>query len=269
MQNVIEYMDEREESEQFVGLYPFAVEPFQEDASGALSWGNLCNLLLRCATKHATSLGYGYSQMIERGHVWVLARLVVEIKAMPRVEESFDVATWFAGFYRQFSERMYELHSAEGRVIGRALSVWSLINTETRLAADLETIGGDTFRACTVARSADLGTPCRVRLSGTAPRYEQRVEYSDLDINGHMNSIRYLTKAMDILGYPYWQSHALRRVEMAYATEAFAGDTLYYAIAFPGEHICHIEVTRLATPNDKPELVCRMALMLAPIASNE
>ncbi len=245
------------------GHFPFCVEPFQEDITGQLSWGVLGNLLLRCANLHAGSLNYGYKDMIARQHVWVLARLIVEIDRMPRTEERYDIATWFAGYYRQFSDRKYLITNDNGEPIGRALTVWSLINTETRTAADLAQFGGNTFDACIVSRELSLAAPARIRIKANTPERQLTAHFSDLDINGHVNSIRYLSHALDLFPLSFHTAHTLRRIEMAYSAETFAGDTIsyYHDEISPLTH--HIEVRKHTPLSPTEEVVCRICLIFS------
>ena len=67
------------DKEAFVGCYDFEVEPFQEDFTGRLSWGVLGNLLLRCASLHATTHGFGYNRVEDDAYAWVLSRMVVDL----------------------------------------------------------------------------------------------------------------------------------------------------------------------------------------------
>lgn len=242
-----------------VGHFEYEVEAFQEDVCGRLSWGVLCNLLLRTAGQHATSLGYGYRQMIERHHVWVLARLVVEMDEMPLWEERYSIDTWLERYYRQFTDRYYSVRHACGKPIGRAMAVWSLIDTESRQPADLETIGGEGFRSCIVANRLDLGALARIRMSDCEPSKVLMVSYSDLDINGHANSIRYITHAMDIFPAQYHIEHPLKRLEVAYSAESFAGDTLRFYHTQVEAHVHHVEVRR-ALLDATEVVVCRLAL---------
>ena len=46
-----------------IGTYKFKVEPFSEDFTGRIAWGNLGNILLRCAQKHASERHFGFGPM--------------------------------------------------------------------------------------------------------------------------------------------------------------------------------------------------------------
>lgn len=207
--------------------YRHSVEPFSEDCLGNLSWGNLGNLILRTATLHATEHGFGYRQMIQVHHAWVLSRLVIEMPVLPRTGEDFDITTWVDRLYRQFTDRHFTLTRPDGTVLGCATSIWALIDTETRQPADLTRLPDGGFTAALVP---DRPAPCapmgRVRLRNPQPAGTHRAAYTDLDINGHVNSIRYLELLLNTYGAAQLREHPVRRVELAYCLESYEGDEL-------------------------------------------
>ena len=53
-----------------------------------------------------------------------------------------------------------------------------------------------------------------------------KAAYSDLDINGHVNSIRYIEFLLDFFDANELKAHPVRRIEMAYCLESYCGDEL-------------------------------------------
>ena len=47
-----------------------------------------------------------------------------------------------------------------------------------------------------------------------------------MDINGHVNSVKYIDHVLDLFSLDYYKSHRLRRLDIAYVAESHAGDTL-------------------------------------------
>lgn len=207
--------------------YHYTVEPFSEDYQGNLSWGNLGNLILRCASLHAGEHGFGYRQMIEMHHAWVLSRLVIEMEALPRTGEDFAIVTWVDRVYRQFTDRHFSILRPDGTAYGHATSIWSLIDTATRLPADLTRLpdGGFT-RVLIPERPAPIAPMGRMRLKNPELAEQHTAAYTDLDINGHVNSIRYIELLLNQYSTRQMESHAPQRIEMAYCQEAYCGDRL-------------------------------------------
>lgn len=208
--------------------YPYAVEPFSEDFLGNLSWGNLGNLILRSATLHATEHGFGYRQMIEVHHAWVLSRLVIDMEALPRTGEDFAITTWVDRLYRQFTDRHFSITRADGSAYGYASSIWALIDTETRQPADLTQLPDGGFSEALIPdRPSPVSPMGRIRLKSPTLASTHRAAYTDLDINGHVNSIRYLELLLNCFSAAQLKASPVRRIELAYCLEAYEGDLLH------------------------------------------
>lgn len=211
-----------------IGRYPFTVEPFSEDYKGRLSWGFLGNHLLRCASLHAGSHGFGYDEMQETRHVWVLSRLVVELEEMPRTGDKYTVETWVSAIYRQFTDRLFAITGESGRVFGYGHSVWALIDMDSRQPMELEALPDGGFSSAVTDRKIPIKGPVRIRVKNTIPDCTLTTRYSDLDINRHVNSIRYIEMMLDLFPKSLFDSHRVKRMEVAYSAEAYFGDRLSF-----------------------------------------
>lgn len=211
--------------------YTFSVEPFSEDVTGRLAWDVLGNTLLRVAEKSAITHGFGFGDVHERNTAWVLSRLLIEMPQMPCTGQTFRVSTWVARIYRQFTDRLFAIASNDGTPLGYATSVWALIDLDTRQPVSLADYDNPRFHAAMDTQTVPLTPFGRCRVKTEMPVRTLPVMQSDLDINGHLNSIRYMQTAIDTIYYANGDALDVRRhrpirVEMTYAAETFYGDTL-------------------------------------------
>ena len=214
--------------DQKIGRFPFTVEPFSEDFTGRLSWGYLGNHLLRCASLHAGSHGFGHEDVKKAHHAWVLSRLVVDLDEMPRMGEDYTVETWVAKIYRQFTDRLFTIVNKEGKVYGHAFSIWALIDYDTREPLDFSKLDNAAFVEAVADREIPIKGLGRVRVKSKNPVKEVVACYSDLDINGHVNSIRSIQMILDIFSEEiHGQHQVVKRIEVAYCAESYCGETLY------------------------------------------
>lgn len=209
-----------------IGRFPFLVEPFSEDFTGRLSWRFLGNHLLRCASLHAGTHGFGFSQMQEAHHVWVLSRLVIEMDEAPRTGDHYVVETWVSKIYRQFTDRLFAITDGAGRTFGHASSIWALIDIDSRQPLDLSSMENGGFSQAVSERTIPIAAAGRVRVKSEQPERCLRALYSDLDINGHVNSIRYIEMVLDLFEPAHLAEHPVRRIEMSYCAETYAGEEL-------------------------------------------
>ena len=56
--------------------------------------------------------------------------------------------------------------------------------------------------------------------------YETR--YSDIDINGHVNSIKYIEHILNLFPLEVFKEKFVKRFEIAYVAESYYGDTLSF-----------------------------------------
>ena len=77
-----------------VGSSLFVAESFHVDFTGHLTMSVLGNELLNCADSHAEQRGFGMTKLSDNQYTWVLSRLVIEMKRMPRQHEKFCIRTW-------------------------------------------------------------------------------------------------------------------------------------------------------------------------------
>jgi acyl-ACP thioesterase len=155
------------------------------------------------------------------------------------------VKTWVEKVYRFFTDRDFAILDAEGQPIGYARSIWAMISIETRKPADLLQLHGDaltdyvcTEEPCPIAKSG------RVRVGETEPAARHRVVYSDIDINGHVNSIKYIEHILDLFPLDTYRTQRLQRFEVAYVAEGYAGDELLFYRQPVSEKEYDIEIKR-------------------------
>ena len=224
------------------GSYRFKVEPFCEDFKGFISWKNLGDILLRSAQFHADSHGFGFGVGSEERLSWVFSRLIIQMERRPRTHECFIVKTWPSAVLRQFTTRLYQIYDAEGKPVGHSYSVWALIDIDTRQPADLGNLpGGNFYDMLIPTPDFPISGPGRIRITTEENITEHIVNYSDLDVNGHLNSIRAIDLALDLMPAEFHRTHEASRIEMAYSKECVPGERLIIVHEFLSDGISNIE----------------------------
>ena len=231
-------------SENKIGTYQFVAEPFHVDFTGRLTMGVLGNHLLNCAGFHASERGFGIAEINENHYTWVLSRLAIELEDMPRQYEDFSINTWIENVYRLFTDRNFELQDKNGKTIGYARSVWAMISMETRKPADLISLHGNNLGQYVSDRECPIDKPGRIKVSVDAPVEEYQTRYSDIDINGHVNSIKYIEHILDLFTMDTFKEKQVKRFEMAYVAESYYGDVLSFYLEEKNENEFDIEVKK-------------------------
>lgn len=239
-----------------IGTYHFVAEPFHVDFNGRLTMGVLGNHLLNCAGFHANDRGFGIASLNEDNYTWVLSRLAIELDEMPYQYEDFTIQTWVENVYRLFTDRNFAIINKEGRKIGYARSVWAMINLNTRKPADLLALHGGSIVDYVTDESCPIEKPSRIKVTTEEVADTLTARYSDIDINGHVNSIRYIEHILDLFPMELYKEKRIRRFEMAYVAESYYGDQLTFFKEEVNENEYHVEVKK--NGND---VVCRSKIL--------
>lgn len=249
-----------------IETYPIYVEPFHVDYTGRIFMGVLGNHLLNVAGKHAQKRGWGMGALNENQHTWVLSRLSIEMEKMPLHYEQIQIRTWVESVLKLFTNRNFAVLDQDGNAIGYARSVWAMIDVETRRPCDLTTLyDGDIARYAVTDEDAIGGSAqamCPIEGHGRFRfRDAQLVRtidtyYSDVDINGHINSVKYIEHILDIFPKEQFE-RGIRRFEIAYKTESYMGDRLSLLRQDNEDGTIDIEVRKNVTDDNAGEVVCQ------------
>ena len=192
-----------------VGLFHFVAEPYLMDFRGRVTLPMIGNYLIHAASSHAGERGFGFNDMSERHTAWVLSRLAIEMKEYPTAFDKINLYTWIDEVGRLFTSRCFELADENGKTFGFARSIWAAIDMETR-RPNLARCGGP---ECLYHRPS-LSIENRVKLlrwKTTLPANLYRVKYSDLDVNGHLNSIKYMEHLLDLFDISLFREKEISR----------------------------------------------------------
>lgn len=219
-----------------VGRYEFLAEPFHCDFSGRLFMGHLGNHMLNAADFHSSARGFGMKYLLGINRSWVLSRLAIEMTEMPTMYTKFNVETWVESAMRYFTSRNFAVVGTsprggqEGVVYGYGRSIWAMIDTETRQPTDIYSIDDGAINNWIVAdKECPIDKGGRVKMSDAAELVRTiDTQYNDVDINGHINSVKYIEHVLDLWPLDWYRAHAVKRFEIAYVAEAHAGDQLSF-----------------------------------------
>lgn len=220
-----------------VGCYEFLAEPFHCDFASRLFMGHLGNHLLNAADFHSNDRGYGMNYLMPRHKTWVLSRLAIEMQEMPKSYDKFTVETWVESAMKYFTSRNFKICASASdvseeteKVYGYGKSVWAMIDTETRQPVDIFSIHDglikeyiETEKPCPIAASSRVKMGKNAELVRTIHTY-----YNDVDVNGHINSVKYIEHVLDLFDLDYYKTHFLQRFEIAYVAESHQGDLLNF-----------------------------------------
>ncbi|MBO4955072.1 MAG: acyl-[acyl-carrier-protein] thioesterase [Muribaculaceae bacterium] len=197
----------------------------QCNAQGELAPAQLVQHIIEVATEHADELGVGFERLARDGNLWVLSRIAIEMDRYPRLFEEYALTTWIEGYNRHFSERNFAVTGPGGEVLGYARTIWVAINMESRRPADLSSI--EYIRETVSPRECPMAKQGKIRaIDPPQIVHDYRFRVSDIDVNRHVNSARYVELILNQMDLADYDECMLRRFEIEYRREAHYDDTV-------------------------------------------
>lgn len=256
-----------------VGCYEFLAEPFHCDFASRLFMGHLGNHLLNAADFHSNDRGYGMNYLMPRHKTWVLSRLAIEMQEMPKSYDKFTVETWVESAMKYFTSRNFKICASASdvseeteKVYGYGKSVWAMIDTETRQPVDIFSIHDglikeyiETEKPCPIAASSRVKMGKDAELLRTIHTY-----YNDVDVNGHINSVKYIEHVLDLFDLDYYKTHFLQRFEIAYVAESHQGDLLNFYL----EKVGNEGKTETEASVNEPQKMEEFCIKITKISQN-
>lgn len=198
------------------------INPRDADFSGFISLKSLCDFILQVAGDDADQRGFGLWKLRERNLSWVLCYIAIEIKRLPKCGETIDIDTWVEKVNRIFTFRHFDIYDESGEIIISASTNWSMIDfvqrTMVNITKEIDCSG--------VVRNEPLKIAPIMRVpSFESERSTQHVvQFSDIDVNQHTNSSKYLEWMCDFVENPFETLHKVKRVDINYHHEAIYND---------------------------------------------
>lgn len=178
----------------------FKVKAFEVDTDGLARLSYLANTMQEAAGVHAAKLGLSMQSLIDNNQTWILNRFSVQMQRYPSAGEEIRIETWPSGSDRLFAYRDFELFDADNNMILSARTTWLILDLNRRrpVPSPPEVIELGTLNK----RFADISLYERLPRIDSTPEHTVKfpVRRSDLDINRHVNNVKYLEMLLETLG---------------------------------------------------------------------
>ena len=188
------------------------------DYNGLVRTSSLMKYIQSAAQTQLTLNGMSYDELKDMKRAFILSRIKMEFTEPVRAYDKLTAVTYPCESRGYSFLRCYALEK-NGRTIGRAVSIWALIDTETRSLVkvnDFE-LGLETHEPHTLALSR-FTMPASVKEVGT-----YTVNYGDTDQNRHMNNTRYPDMYSNFLPL---DGKRIKTMSINYQNEAPMGERL-------------------------------------------
>ncbi|HEV2392197.1 MAG TPA: acyl-ACP thioesterase domain-containing protein [Verrucomicrobiae bacterium] len=203
----------------------FTVHSYDVDFKHAASLEALCRYFLEAAWNHAEALGVGFKNLLSQKKVWVLSRLLVKLERCPRWGDAVVLKTWPRLSTQVLALRDFEMLTPLGAPLAAGTSAWLVLDATTRkpqrLGKILSALGTLSGR-----RVLDTNPAKLTAFDAGSEVLRARVRYSDIDLNGHVNSARYIGWIFDSYSLEFHAAHFASLCEVNYLGETLAGSEI-------------------------------------------
>lgn len=177
------------------------VPSYSTGADSRMKPAGFMNFAQEIAYWAANELGFGYDKLHETKEAWVLARMHMRFFEMPAWRDLVHLYTWHKGMNSLFFLRDFRLFDDSEKMLATCTSSWVVINEETRHFVRPESIQGLLTVDGVVDSAIDEPAPKLLppRDATLEEAGSHVVGYSDIDLIGHTNNVRYVVWAMDVL----------------------------------------------------------------------
>jgi medium-chain acyl-[acyl-carrier-protein] hydrolase len=200
----------------------YNIKVYEADAKGRANITALANYFQNSAWNHYNNVEKALGQLLPENCMWLMARLEIRVDSIPRWPEDVQVETWSRGIeklmaYRDFIITINEKEAAKGT------SSWVVVDIKNRKIQKLDMLSKkwpSNRERNALGKSADkiqeLANPVAGKFFS--------VKYSDLDVNRHVNNVKYIEWIMDGYAMEFIESNEIQKFEINFIGEANFGD---------------------------------------------
>lgn len=222
----------------FVFRQNFSIRSYEIGADRTASVETLMNHLQETALNHVKNaglLGDGFGstpEMCKRNLFWVVTKMHVLVDRYPTWGDVVQVDTWVAASGKNGMRRDWMIRDCKtGEILTRASSNWVMMNKVTRrlskipdeVRAEIEQYFVDTPPVVddnsTKLPKLDENTADHVR-NGLTPKW------SDLDVNQHVNNVKYVGWILESAPQPVVENYELESITLEYRRECMKDSVL-------------------------------------------
>ena len=194
------------------------VDVHDVDYNGVAKTSSIMKYIQTAAQCQLTESGMSYDNLKKANRAFILSRVKLEVLKPIRAYAPLTAITYPCESRGYSFLRCYALES-DGEIVAKAISVWALIDTETRSLVKVN----DFELGLTTMPKNDLILTAMKLPSGLIDIGGYGVHYGDVDQNRHMNNTKYPDMYSNFLPL---ENKMIRSITINYSNEAQIGEKL-------------------------------------------
>ncbi|XP_038722689.1 palmitoyl-acyl carrier protein thioesterase, chloroplastic-like isoform X2 [Tripterygium wilfordii] len=195
---------------------------------------SILNLFQETALNHVWMsglLGNGFGAthgMMRNNLIWVVSRMQLQVDHYPIWGEVLEIDTWVGASGKNGMRRDWLIRSqATGHIFARATSTWVMMNQHTRRLSKMPEEVRAEISPWFIEKQAirdDIPEKIRKLDEATYCNSDLKPKRSDLDMNNHVNNVKYLKWMLETIPDQVLESHQLSEITLEYRRECGSSD---------------------------------------------
>lgn len=215
------------------GVYTqqFNVQSYQIDRTLKLSMTYLLDMMQETAFNHVNECGIGWQKLQTENAFWAVSKMYVKVLRMPNWDESVSVSTWGKPAAFVVWPRDYEMRDADGNILVQATSDWVILDLQTSKPQRVSRFN-DRLPLNGSKVAIETSAPKILPMGQSLDNKILAVRFSDIDMNQHVNNVKYVQWLFDSLPHDFILHHSIEELAINYITQAKLSDSYYVAHDF-------------------------------------
>ena len=178
------------------------------DVNGLWKYSSILETMQEAAGDHCSALGCGRTELAKRGLAWVIVRNEIRMERHPSFDETVTITTFHKPVRHRFFPRYFIIRNEAYETIGMASTLWVVVSLMPD-NSDLD---------------APMPFPAHILdCNGESTVINRMVQYTDLDMTGHVNNARYADWFCNALGSDVLRNEMISSMILNYNTEILEG----------------------------------------------
>lgn len=179
----------------------------------------ICSLLLESAANHATKFNFGYDDMKRENIYWVLSRFHVRMISYPEMDQPVKIETWPKGINKLFFMRDYRIYSDDDSLLADATTAWLILDGKTGKPKKPGENSKLNHFSVEDRHAIEEVPPKLPSVASTNKSIRRTARYSDLDINKHVNAVKYIEWIQDFFPIEKYEKQNIKEFQINYQSE--------------------------------------------------
>lgn len=204
----------------------FELRYFEMNKFGEASSAAMLTLLEETAADHCHAIDHSLYDLEEKNAGWVLLSGIMDMKRYPKYKEKITIRTWLSGYSSIKGIRENIIYDEQQNIIGKAKGLWVFFDISkrrpTRIFDEIKERWSYNEALCTDHNITASISP----ISNATYAKKFKVNRYDVDMNKHVNNIKYLQWVVESVSEDIIDHYYLQSIDGRFLSEAQLGDTI-------------------------------------------